>query len=184
MFLLGNGERSNIVVQLVAELVLGKIQLSVVFSGAPETLAYHWLLTGSISPRMFYICCIHPPCNRGIAIFSHDGSYNFSCFQEGCIPLALHLNYFFFFLVTITRSYISLMILLAVCTCNFFQAVLLHVVRVLFIESGSCLSSSTGFPEESVFLAFEAPLRCWDVLLDSLKIANLHLLGSTGLVQS
>ena len=29
--------------QLVAELVLGKIHPNVVFSGAPETLANHWL---------------------------------------------------------------------------------------------------------------------------------------------
>ena len=41
------------------ELVLGKIQPSVVFSGAPETLANHWLPTGSISPQVFYICCHH-----------------------------------------------------------------------------------------------------------------------------
>ena len=44
--------------QPVAELVLGKIRPSVVFSGAPETLANHSLPTGSISPRMFYICCL------------------------------------------------------------------------------------------------------------------------------
>ena len=45
--------------QIVAELVFGKIRPSVVFSGAPESLANHWFPIWSISPRMFYICCRH-----------------------------------------------------------------------------------------------------------------------------
>ena len=45
--------------QLVTGLVLVKIQLSVDFSGSPETLANHWLPIGSISPRVFNICCCH-----------------------------------------------------------------------------------------------------------------------------
>ena len=36
----------------------------------------------------------------------------------------------------------------------------------------------------SIFLAFEAPQWSWDVLLNSLKtIANLHFVGSTGLIK-
>ena len=36
----------------------------------------------------------------------------------------------------------------------------------------------------SIFLAFEAPQEHWDVLLNSLKtIADLHLLGSMGLIK-
>ena len=36
----------------------------------------------------------------------------------------------------------------------------------------------------SIFLAFEAPQGSWGVLLNSLKIiADLHLLGNTGLIK-
>ena len=72
--------------QIVAGLVLGKMQLSVFFSGAPETLANHWLPTGLISPRVFYICCfigsIRPPCNRGVAAFFRIAPYDSPCFQD------------------------------------------------------------------------------------------------------
>ena len=126
---------------------------------------------------------IHPPCNRGVAAFSNRAPYNSPCFQEGNIPLVFHLNDFFFSLVNSVRSCVSRMILSAVCTCNFFQAILLHLVRVLFTAFGTCLSSSTGFRVVSIFLAFEAPQRSWDVPLNSLKtIADLHLVGSTGLL--
>ena len=55
----------------------------------------------------------------------------------------------------------------------------LHVFSSL-----TCLSSSTGFPVVSIFLAFEGPHWNWDVLLNSLKTtADLHLLGSTGLIK-
>ena len=136
--------------QLVAELVLGKIWPSVVFTGVPETLANHWLPTGSIPPRVFY--------NRGVAVFSHVALHNFPCFQEGHIPLVFHLNYFLFFFVSIARSCVSRMLLSAVCTCNFFQAIFLHMVQVLFT---TCLSSSKSFSMVSIFLAFEAPQGSW-----------------------
>ena len=45
MFLFGLQHLISPHSQLVAELVLGKIQASVVFSGAPKTLANHWLPT-------------------------------------------------------------------------------------------------------------------------------------------
>ena len=32
-----------------------------------------------------FIGCIHPPCNRGVAVFFHVSSNNFPCFQEGHI---------------------------------------------------------------------------------------------------
>ena len=70
-----------------------------VFSGAPETLANHSLPTGPISPRVFYsgcLNCIHRPCNRGVAVFSHVRPYNFPCFQVGYIPLGFNLKYIFF----------------------------------------------------------------------------------------
>ena len=76
------------------------------------------------------------------------------------------------------------MTLSAVCTSNFLQAIFLHVVQVLFTAFGTCVSSSTGFPVASIFLTFEASQGRWDVLLNSLKtIADLHLLGSMGLVK-
>ena len=104
--------------------------------------------------------------------------------QFSLLPGRTHFSYVFFF-VNIARSYVSQMILSAVCTSNFFQAIFLHVVWVLFTVFGACLSSSTGFPVVSIFLALEALQRSWDILLNSLKtIANLHLLGSTELIKS
>ena len=53
--------------QPIAELVLGKIRPSVIFSGASETWANHSLLIGSISLRVFYICCLnwsYPPAGQ------------------------------------------------------------------------------------------------------------------------
>ena len=136
------------------------------------------------SISVILIGCIHPLCNRSIAAFSHVGSYNFPCFQEGHISLVFQLKYFLFFFVNIARSCISQVILLAVCTSNFFQAIFLHVVWVLFTTFGTCQSSSTGFPVVFIFLAFKAPQGSWDILLDSLKrIVNLHLLRSTGLIK-
>ena len=90
--------------QPVAELVLGKIRPSVVFSGSPEILANHSLLTGSISPRVFYIGCIRSSCNRGITVFSHVAPYSFPYFKKGYISFVFHLKYFLFFFVNITRS--------------------------------------------------------------------------------
>ena len=76
------------------------------------------------------------------------------------------------------------MILLAVCTSTLLQAIFLHMVRVLFTTFRTCLWSSIGFPVLFIFLAFEAPQESWDILLNSLKtIADLHFLGSTGLVK-
>ena len=130
------------------------------------------------------IGCIHPPCNRGIAIFSNVGPYNFSCFQEGYIPLVFHLKYFLFFFVNITRSCVSRMILLAVCTFNFFKQSFSMWSKSFFTAFGTCLSSSTSFPVVSIFLAFEVPQGHWDILLNSIEtIADLHLLGSTGLIK-
>ena len=174
--------------QLVAELVLVKIRTRVVFSGAPETLANHSLSTGSISTQVFYICCLHcfyrTPCNRCVVIFSVKGPNNFPCFQEGHIPLVFNLNCFFFFFVNNARSCVIGMILSAVCTSNFFQAIFLHVVRVHFIGFRTCLLSSTGFHVVSIFLAFETPQGSWNILLISLKTkVDLHLFGSTGLIK-
>ena len=89
-----------------------------------------------------------------------------------------------FFFVNITGCYASQMILLAVSTCNFLQAIFLQVVRVLFTTLGTYLSSSTGFPVVSIFLAFEIPQGHWDILLSSLKTtADLHLIGRMGLIK-
>ena len=86
MFLFGQQHRISPHSQHVAGLVIGKIQSSVVVSDAPETLGNHWFQTGTISQRVFYICCIidsvRPPCNRGVAAFSHIAPYNSPCFQE------------------------------------------------------------------------------------------------------
>ena len=117
-----------------------------------------------------------------IVAFSHIAPYNSSGFQERNMPLVFNLNYFF--LVSSARSCLSRMVLSAVCTSNFFQAILLNVVLVLFTAFDTYLSSSTGFPVVSKFLAFEAPQRSWEVLLNSLKtIADLHLVGSLGLIK-
>ena len=131
-----------------------------------------------------FIGCIRPPCNRSVAVFSYVDPHNFPWFQEGHIPLVFHLKYFLFFFVNIARSCVSRVILSTVCRSNFLQVIFLQVIRVLFTAFGACLLSSSGFPVVSIFLAFEASQRCWDVLLDSLKtIAYLHLLGSIGLIK-
>ena len=91
---------------------------------------------------------------------------------------------FIFFLINSTSSCVSRMILLAVCTSNFFHAIFLCMVRVLYTAFGTCLLSSTGFPVVSKFLTFEASQGSWDVTLNSLNtIADLHLVGSTRFIK-
>ena len=148
MFLFGLQQWISPHSQFVAELVLGKIWLKVVF----QLLLNLWPITGFQLDQFLHehsifvvlIGCIHPPYNRAIAAFSHIGPYNFPCFQKGHISLMFHLKYSLSFLVNISRSFICWMIVSAVCTSNFFQAIFLHVVQVLFITFGTHLSSSTG----------------------------------------
>ena len=171
--------------QPVAELVLGKIRLRVVSSGAPKTLANHSFPTGSISPQVFYICCLDwlyllsvqqrrycfLPC-RSLQISFLPGRRHSSCVSP---------QVFAFLFVNITRSCISRMILSAVCISNLLQTIFLQVVQFLFTAFGICLLSSKGFPVVSIFFAIEVPQGCRDVLLNSLKmIADLHLLGRWG----
>ena len=135
--------------QPVAGLVLGKIQPSVVFSGAPETLANLSLPTGSISPRVFYICCRHwfylPSVWQRRSYFLPYSSLQFSLLP-GITHSFCFTSHFFFFFVNNASSCVSQVILSAVCTSNFFQAIFLHVVRVLFTTFGTFLSSPRGFP--------------------------------------
>ena len=163
--------------------MLGKIQPCVDF----QALLKLWPIIGFQLDQFLHKCSIfgvvigsiRPPSNGGVAAFSHIAPYNSPSFQEGNIPLVFHLNYFFFFLVNSTSSCVSRMILLAVSTMNFFQAIFLCMVQVLFTAFGTCLSSSTGFPEVFKFLTFEAPQ-----LLNSLKtIADLHLFCSSRLIK-
>ena len=83
MFLFGLQYRSYPHYQLVAELVLGKIPPSVVFSVSPETLANHWLPN---SPRVFYICCLDllysPSVQQRRSCFLPCRSLQFSLFSE------------------------------------------------------------------------------------------------------
>ena len=168
--------------------MLGKIRLRVVF----QLLLKLWPIIGfqldqflhEYSIFVVVIGSILPPCNRGVAAFSNITPYNSPCFQEGNIHLVFNLNYFFFFSVNSARSCVSWMVLSTVCTRNFFQAIFLRVVRVLFTAFDTCMSSSTGFPVVSIFLAFEAPRGSGDVLFNSLKtIADLQLVGSTELIK-
>ena len=63
--------------------------------------------------------------------------------------------------------------------------IFIHVVRVVFAALGTCLSSSAGFPIVSIFLAFKASKRWWDVLLNPLEtITDLHFLKNMGLIES
>ena len=96
----------------------------------------------------------------------------------------LDLKYFFFFFVDFTRSCVSQVIFLALHTSRFLQAIFFLMVRVFFTAFGTCVSSSTGFPMVSIFLAFEEPQRKRDVPFDPLyTIAYLHLLGNVGFVE-
>ena len=165
--------------------MLGKIQLRVFF----QVLLKLWPIIGLQLDQFLHKCSIfgvvigsiRPPCNGGVAAFSHIAPYNSPSFQEGNIPLAFKLCYFFFFLVSYC---VSRMILLAVCTCNFIQAIFLCMVRVLFPVFVTCLPSSTGFSVVSKFLTFKVPQGRWDVLFNSLNtIADLHLFWSLGLIK-
>ena len=76
------------------------------------------------------------------------------------------------------------MILSAVCTCNFFQAIFLHVVRFLF----HCISHMSvvlyRLPCGVHIFGIWRPQGSRYVLPNSLKtIADLHLLESTGLIK-
>ena len=52
-----------------------------------------------------------------------------------------------------------------------------HVFSVLFIALGTRLPSSTSFPMVSIFLAFEAPQGCWEILFNPLEtIADFNFL--------
>ena len=58
------------------------------------------------------------------------------------------------------------------------------MVQVPFTAVGTCQSPSVSFPVVSIFLAFEAPMDCWNILFNPLKtIADLQLLGSMGQVK-
>ena len=87
--------------QVVAELLLGKIQPSVVF----QVLLKLWPIIGFLLDQFLLECSIfvvidfiRPPCNGGVATFSHIAPYNSLWFQEGNILLVFNLNYSFFFL--------------------------------------------------------------------------------------
>ena len=71
-----------------------------------------------------------------------------------------------------------------VCIFNFFQAIILYMVWVLFTTFGACLSSSTRLSVMSIFLAFKAPQGSWNVLLNSLiTIADFYLPRNMGMVK-
>ena len=151
-----------------------------------------WPITGFQLDQFLHECAIfivfigsiHPPCNRGVAVFFHLAPYNYLCFLEGHFPLIFHLNYFLFFFINNVRSCVTRMILSAFCISNFFQGIFLHVIPVLFTAFDTCLSTSTSFLVVSIFWSFEALQRSWDVQLSSpKKIADLHLLVSTGLIK-
>ena len=64
-----------------------------------------WLIIHFQLVQFLHVCsifvvligCVRPPCIRGVAVFYHIGPYSFPCFQEGHIPLLLHLEYFLLF---------------------------------------------------------------------------------------
>ena len=133
------------------------------------------------SISVILIDCIHPPYNRGVTVFAHVGTYYLPSFQKRHILLVFHFKYLFFFFVGIARSCISRVILSAIHTFRFHQAIFLHMVRVLFTAFGTCVSSSIGFSVVSILLAFEAPQWSWDVLFNLFyTIAYLHLLENVG----
>ena len=135
MFLFGLQHGISSHSQFVAELVLGKIQPNVVFSGAPETLTNRWLPTGSISPRVFYICCLDwvnkPSVQQRCGYFLPCRSKQFSLLPRRIHFSCVSSQVFPFLFVNNARSCVSRMILSAVCTSSFFQAIFLRVVRIL-----------------------------------------------------
>ena len=167
--------------------MLAVIRSSVVFSDAPEI----WPITRFQLDQFLYqssifvalIDWIHPPCNRGVCVFSHIWHYNFPCLQEGDIPLVLHF-YFFFFFIDIARSWISRIVLSAVWTFLFVWALFLRMVWVLFAAFYTCQSSSAILPVMFILLTFEASQWYWNILFNSLvALADVHYLGNMGQIK-
>ena len=162
--------------------MLGKIRPSVVFSGAPETLANHWLPTGSISPWVFNSCCCHwfylPSVQQKRSCFLPCSSLQFSLLpgktHYSCVSPQLFLFHF----------------------CK--QRKIMYKLDDLvgsFKQSSSTWSGSFSLHLAHVCCPLQVSLWCpyfwhlkhlgsWDILLNSLKtIADLHLLGSMRLIK-
>ena len=94
------------------------------------------------------IACIRSPCNRGVAVVSHVGPYNFPCFQEGYISLVFHLKYSLFFFVNIAN------LALAGWSCRQFT----HLIS--FLQSSSMWSGSFSPHLAHVYRPLLASLWC------------------------
>ena len=106
-------------------------------------LANHSLQTGSISPQVFYICWLDW---LNLSSVQQRHSHFLLCRSQqfSLLPGKTHLScvlpqVFHFLFVNIARPSISQMILSAVCTSYFFQAIFLHMVQVLFTTFGTCV---------------------------------------------
>ena len=67
----------------------------------------------------------------------------------------------------------------------FFYAIFLHLVRVLFTALGTCLFSPTSFSVVFIFLTFQAPKGCWDILFNLQEtIPDFHFLENMGLIKN
>ena len=131
------------------------IWAGVVFSGVSETLANHWLPTLSISSGVFYICChwFYPSSvQHRRSCFLPYSSLQLSLLPGRTYSSCVLPQLFLFLFVNNAWSCVRWMILSAVCTCNFFQAIFLHMVRVLFAAFCACLSYSAGFPVVSIYI--------------------------------
>ena len=145
-----------------------------------QSFGSHW----SISPREIYICYLDlvylPSLQQKHSCFRPSRSLLFSLLPEKTHSSCVSPQVFSF--VGFARSCVSWVILSAVCTSSFLQAIFLHMVWDFFIAFGTCMSTSKGFLVESIFLAFEAPQGSWDALFDPfLTISDLLFLGNVGL---
>ena len=71
------------------------------------------------------------------------------------------LLFSFLFFIDVARSWVNRMVLSAIWTSNFLQAIFLHMVRVLFISLGTYLSSSYSESYSDKFLFFYSKNNKW-----------------------
>ena len=59
------------------------------------------------------------------------------------------------------------------------------MIRLLFVALCTCLSSSASFPVVAIFLTFEAPQRCRNILFNHLEAKpDFHFLGNMESIKS
>ena len=104
--------------------MLAEIWLSVVLSGAPQTVSNHSVPTGSVSQPELYICCLDllklPSVQQRHKCFLPGRALRFASMKV-IFLLCFISNISFSFLINVTKSRVSQMVLPAFWISNFFK---------------------------------------------------------------